>query len=65
VPARIRVSKNFSDASFQRLHSVSGLCINHIMSPSYAFDLWVASELSSTYRSSLLFQLFSCDVFTN
>jgi len=38
VLARIKANGNFSDASLERLHSVSGLGINGVLSPSVAFD---------------------------
>jgi len=39
VLARIKANGNFNDASLERLHSVSGLGINGVLSPSDAFDL--------------------------
>jgi len=39
VLARINVNGYFNDASFERLHSVSGLGIHGVLSPSDAFDL--------------------------
>ena len=36
--ARINANGFFNDASFERLHSVSGLRINGVLSPSDAFD---------------------------
>jgi len=39
VLARIKANGNFNDASLERLHSVSGLGINVVLSPSEAFDL--------------------------
>ena len=39
VLARIKANGNFNDASLERLHSVSGLGINGVMSPSDAFNL--------------------------
>jgi len=39
VLARIKANGNFIDASLERLHSVSGLGINGVLSPSDAFDL--------------------------
>jgi len=42
VPARMRVNGNSSDASLERLHSVSqslSVSINRVMSPSDAVDL--------------------------
>jgi len=39
VLARIKANGNFNDASLRRLHSVSGLGINGVLSPSDAFDL--------------------------
>jgi len=35
----MRANGNFSDASLKRLHSVNGVGLNHVMSPSDAFDL--------------------------
>jgi len=37
--ARIKANGNFNNASLERLHSVSGLGINGVLSPSDAFDL--------------------------
>jgi len=37
--ASIKANGNFNDASLERLHSVSGLGINGMLSPSDAFDL--------------------------
>ena len=39
VLARIKANGNVNDASLERLHSVSGLGINGVLSPSDAFDL--------------------------
>ena len=39
VLARIKANGNFNDASLERLHSVSDLGINGVLSPSDAFDL--------------------------
>jgi len=39
VLARIKANGNFNDASLERLHSVSGLGINGVLSLSDAFDL--------------------------
>jgi len=39
VLARIKANGNLNDASLGRLHSVSGLGINGVLSPSDAFDL--------------------------
>jgi len=39
VLARIKANGNFIDASLERMHSVSGLGINGVLSPSDAFDL--------------------------
>jgi len=39
VLARIKANGNFNDASLKRLHSVSGLGINGVLSPSDTFDL--------------------------
>ena len=38
VLARIKPNGNFNDASFEQLHSVSGLGINGMLSPNDAFD---------------------------
>ena len=38
VLPRINANGNFNDASFERLHYVSGLGINGVLSPSDAFD---------------------------
>jgi len=37
--ARIKANGNFNVASLEQLHSVSGLGINGVLSPSDAFDL--------------------------
>jgi len=37
--SRLKANGNFNDASLERLHSVSGLGINGVLSPSDAFDL--------------------------
>jgi len=39
VLARIKANGHFNDASLERLHSVSGIGINGVLSPSDAFDL--------------------------
>ena len=39
VLARIKANENFIDASLERLHSVSGLGINGVMSLSDTFNL--------------------------
>jgi len=39
VPAGMGANGNFSDTSHKRLHSVSGLGINCVMSPRDAVDL--------------------------
>ena len=39
VLARIKTNGTFNDANLERLHSVSGLGINGVLSPSDAFDL--------------------------
>jgi len=39
VLPRIKANGNLNDASLEQLHSVSGLGINGVLSPSDAFDL--------------------------
>jgi len=51
VVARIKANGNFNDASLERLHFVSGLGINGVLSPSDAFDL----ESHLTYMLIILF----------
>jgi len=51
VLARRKANGNFNDASLERLHSVSGLGINGVLSPSDAFDL--ESPLHRMFQSTV------------
>jgi len=51
VVARIKANGNFNDASLERLHSVSGLGINGVLSPSEAFDL--DSPLNRMFQNTI------------
>ena len=51
VLARIKANGNLNDASLEQLHSVSGLGINGVFSPSDAFDQ--ESPLNSMFQNTV------------